>query len=94
MFLSQANYVVEDSLQDEQLYSLLLSDCVEMGSTVSSVRLRQDQALTELKKEEQLTKRSRDLLQDHLSVLLGKLRSDSCYLEESRGLRNSHSAVE
>lgn len=85
MFLSQVKDAVEDCLQDKQLYSQLLSGCVEMGSTLSSARLRQDQAITELKKEEQLTKGSRDLLQNHISVLLGKLRSDSCFLEEAHG---------
>ncbi|XP_037548897.1 tektin-B1-like [Nematolebias whitei] len=73
--VEQVKDVVEGCLQDKHLYSQLLSDCVEMGSTLSSACLRQDQAITELKKEEQLTKESTDLLQNQISVLLGNLSS-------------------
>ncbi|XP_024862491.1 uncharacterized protein LOC108238987 [Kryptolebias marmoratus] len=73
--VEQVKDVAEGCLQERQLYSQLMSDCVAVDSTLSSAGLRPDQVMAELKKEEQLTKESKELLQNQIAALRGKLSS-------------------
>ncbi len=66
----------EGYLQEKQLYSQLMSDCVAVSNSLSPAVLRQDRVLTELKKEEQQTNEIREVLQKQICILLDKLRSD------------------
>lgn len=72
--------MAEGVLQEKQIYSQILSDCVTIGGTLSTAGLTQDLFAIELKKEEQMTKHSRELLQNQISTLEGNLRSDNCSL--------------
>ncbi|XP_070778247.1 tektin-B1-like [Enoplosus armatus] len=65
----------ECCLQEKQLYSQLMSDCVALSNSQSSAVLRQGRVLTELKKEEQLTNEIRELLQRQICILLNKISS-------------------
>ncbi|XP_044026711.1 tektin-4-like isoform X2 [Siniperca chuatsi] len=65
----------ECCLQEKQLYSHLMSDCVALSNSLSSAVLRQDHVFIELKKEEQLTIEIRELLQKQICILLDKLSS-------------------
>lgn len=71
----QMKDTAECCLQEKQLYSQLMSDCVAIGNSLSSAVQRQDRVLIELKKEEQLTNEIRELLQKQICILLNKLRS-------------------
>ncbi|XP_041822838.1 tektin-2-like isoform X2 [Melanotaenia boesemani] len=75
--VEQMKDVVEHCLHETQVYSHLMSDCVALSGSLSSSSLgpRQDPVLSDLKKEEQLTSESRELLQNHTYVLLDKLSS-------------------
>lgn len=63
----------EGFLQEKQLYSQLMSDCT---NTLGSAVLRQDPVSTELRKEKKLTNEIRDVLQQHICILLNHLRSN------------------
>ncbi|XP_032392033.1 tektin-B1 isoform X2 [Etheostoma spectabile] len=73
--LEQMKDTAERCLQEKQLYSQLMSDCVAIGSSLISAAQRQDHVLIELKKEEQLTNEIRELLQKQMCILLDKLSS-------------------
>ncbi|XP_031152163.1 tektin-B1-like isoform X2 [Sander lucioperca] len=73
--LEQMKDTAECCLQEKQLYSQLMSDCVAIGNSLSSAVQRQDRVLIELKKEEQLTNEIRELLQKQICILLNKLSS-------------------
>lgn len=66
----------EGFLQEKQLYSQLMSDCVALGNTLGSAVLRQGPVSTELRKEKKLTNEIRDVLQQHICVLLNHRRSN------------------
>ncbi|XP_070702970.1 tektin-B1-like [Pempheris klunzingeri] len=68
-------HTTECCLQEKQLYSQLMSDCVALSNILSPAVQRQDRVLTELKKEEQLTNDIRELLQKQICTALGKLSS-------------------
>ncbi|XP_039675339.1 tektin-B1-like isoform X3 [Perca fluviatilis] len=73
--LEQMKDTAECCLQEKQLYSLLMSDCVAILNSLSSAVHRQDRVLIELKKEEQLTNEIRELLQKQICFLIHKLSS-------------------
>ncbi|XP_054462525.1 uncharacterized protein LOC129097643 [Anoplopoma fimbria] len=73
--VEQVKDTAERCLQERQLYSQLVSDCVATSFSLSSAVQRPDRVLTELKKEEQLTNETRELLQKQICILLEKLRS-------------------
>ncbi|XP_022602814.1 uncharacterized protein LOC111223074 [Seriola dumerili] len=60
-------------LQERQLYSQLMSNCVALQKSLSTSVLTQDHILIQLKKEEQLTSETRELLQKQICSLLHKL---------------------
>ncbi|XP_071355652.1 tektin-2-like [Trachinotus anak] len=62
-------------LQERQLYSQLMTDCVALQKSLSTAVLTQDHILIQLKKEEQLTSETRELLQRQICSLLHKLRT-------------------
>ncbi|KAM4539304.1 tektin-B1-like [Odontesthes bonariensis] len=71
--VEQVQVVAERCLQERQLYSQLMSNCVALKCDLTSTGLRQDRAFGELRKEEQMTNESRDLLQTQICILLDKL---------------------
>ncbi|XP_028453831.1 tektin-B1 isoform X3 [Perca flavescens] len=73
--LEQMKDTAECCLQEKQLYSRLMSDCVAIINSLSSAVHRQDRVLIELKKEEQLTNEIRELLQKQICFLIHKLSS-------------------
>ncbi|KAM4725168.1 tektin-2-like [Anableps anableps] len=73
--VEQMKDLAEHCLQERQLYSQLLSDCLALSNSLSSAGLRQDQVIIKLKKEEQMTNESKDLLQKQICILLDKLNS-------------------
>lgn len=72
----QAKDTAEHCLQERQLYSQLMSDCVALSSSLCSEGMRQDPVFLKLKKEEQMINESREVLQKQIFILLDKLRSD------------------
>lgn len=70
----QVKEATERCLQEKQLYSQLMSDCVALGDSLSLAVPRHDRVLIELRKEEQLTNEIRELLQRQICILLSKLR--------------------
>ncbi|XP_056255193.1 uncharacterized protein LOC130183628 [Seriola aureovittata] len=60
-------------LQERQLYSQLMSNCVALQKSLGTSVLTQDHILIQLKKEEQLTSETRELLQKQICSLLHKL---------------------
>ncbi|XP_051245962.1 uncharacterized protein LOC127357661 [Dicentrarchus labrax] len=73
--VEQVKDTAEACLQEKQLYSQLMSNCVAIGNSLSSAVLRQDRVLTELQREEQLTNEIRELLQKQICILLKNLSS-------------------
>ncbi|XP_047461549.1 uncharacterized protein LOC125020252 [Mugil cephalus] len=74
--VEQVKDVTERCLQERQLYSQLMGNCVAISNSLSpALTTRQDYVFAELKKEEQLTNEVRQLLQSHICVLLDKLSS-------------------
>ncbi|XP_059206442.1 uncharacterized protein LOC131985389 [Centropristis striata] len=74
--VEQVKNTAECCLQERQLYSQLMRDCVAISISLScSAVPRQDRVLTELKKEEQLTNEIRGMLQKQICALLDKLSS-------------------
>ncbi|KAM4550730.1 tektin-2-like [Fundulus diaphanus] len=73
--VEQVKEMAEHCLQERQLYSQLMSDCVALSSSLCSAGLRQDQVFIKLKKEEQLNNESREVLQKQIVLLLDKLSS-------------------
>ncbi|XP_005797496.2 tektin-4-like [Xiphophorus maculatus] len=71
--VEQAKETAENCLQERQLYSQLLSDCVALSSSLCSEGMRQDPVFLKLKKEEQMTNESREVLQKQIFILLDKL---------------------
>ncbi|XP_039977801.1 uncharacterized protein LOC120786423 [Xiphias gladius] len=65
----------ECRLHEKQLYSQLISDCLVLNTSLSRDVLAQDHILIHLKKEEQLTNETRELLQKQIRILLDKLSS-------------------
>lgn len=72
----QVKDTAECRLHEKQLYSQLISDCLVLNTSLSRDVLAQDHILIHLKKEEQLTNETRELLQKQIRILLDKLRSD------------------
>lgn len=72
--VEQVKDVTQSYLQERQLYSKLMTNCVALSNSLSCVG-RQDCVLTELKKEEHLINEIRDLLQEQIGMLLNKLSS-------------------
>ncbi|XP_029299563.1 LOW QUALITY PROTEIN: uncharacterized protein LOC115016036 [Cottoperca gobio] len=73
--VEQVKDAAECCLQEKQLYSQLMRDCVAISNSLSSAGQRQGRVLTELKKEEQLNEEIRELLQKQICILLDKLSS-------------------
>ncbi|MEQ2158811.1 hypothetical protein GOODEAATRI_016102 [Goodea atripinnis] len=67
--------MAERCLQERRLYSQLMRDCVALSSGLCSAGLRQDQVFIKLKKEEQLSNESGEVLQKKIFILLDKLSS-------------------
>lgn len=72
----QVKDTAECCLQEKQLYSQLMGDCVAINNGLNTEVLLQDCVRIELRKEEQLTNEIRELLQKQICILLHKLRSD------------------
>ncbi|KAK5855088.1 hypothetical protein PBY51_005223 [Eleginops maclovinus] len=70
--VEQVKDFAEGCLQEKQVYSQLMSDCVSISNSLGSVGQRQDRVITELKKEEQLTNEIREMLQRNICILLEK----------------------
>ncbi|XP_042290770.1 tektin-B1-like [Thunnus maccoyii] len=73
--VEQVKDTAEGRLQEKQLYSQLMGDCVALINSLNAELLLQDRVQTELKKEEQLTNEIRELLQKQICILLNKLSS-------------------
>ncbi|MEQ2197142.1 hypothetical protein XENOCAPTIV_023990 [Xenoophorus captivus] len=73
--LEQMKEMAERCLQERRLYSQLMRDCVALSSGLCSAGLRQDQVFIKLKKEEQLSNESGEVLQKKILILLDKLSS-------------------
>ncbi|XP_040909687.1 uncharacterized protein LOC121192176 [Toxotes jaculatrix] len=67
--------MAESYLQEKQLYSQLMGDCVAVKQSLSTAVLTQDHVLIQLKKEEQLNSEIRELLQKQIRILLNKQSS-------------------
>ncbi|XP_051811957.1 uncharacterized protein LOC110956693 isoform X2 [Acanthochromis polyacanthus] len=72
--VEQVKDVTESYLQERQLYSQLMANCVGISNSLSFAGQR-DCVFTELKKEEQMIDEIRELLQNHICMLLSKLSS-------------------
>ncbi|XP_039977799.1 uncharacterized protein LOC120786420 [Xiphias gladius] len=73
--VSRVKDTAECRLHEKQLYSQLISDCLVLNTSLSRDVLAQDHILIHLKKEEQLTNETRELLQKQIRILLDKLSS-------------------
>ncbi|XP_034097183.1 uncharacterized protein LOC117563122 [Gymnodraco acuticeps] len=70
--VEQMKDLAEGVLQEKQVYSQLMRDCVSISNSLGSVGQRQDRVLSELKNEEQLTGEFRETLQRQICFLLEK----------------------
>lgn len=70
----QLKGIIDGFLQERQLYSQLMSDCITVTDCLSSVVPSQHHVFTELRKEERLTNSNREALQAQVCVLLSKIR--------------------
>ncbi|XP_030597629.1 uncharacterized protein LOC115788643 isoform X3 [Archocentrus centrarchus] len=71
----QLKDVIDSFLQNRQLYSQLMGDCITVTDSLSSGIPRQDPIFTALRKEERLINDNREVLQVQFCILLSKISS-------------------